>query len=209
MANHQLTGLHPADHHQGQHRMRIIAGRHRGTKLTEPAGAETRPTSDRVRESLFNILAGGRFGEVVRDTCVIDAFAGTGALGLEALSRGATHASFIERDRAALATLRANITRLKRGPDCQVIAGDALTLATWRGQAAGLLLADAPYGTGAGIAAVARLISINALAPDALVVIETERGETLDDAEVADAGLQPLDDRVYGRARLHFLRREA
>ena len=77
--------------------MRIIAGRHRGTKLTEPAGASTRPTADRVRESLFNILAGGRFGEAVLDSHVIDAFAGTGALGLEALSRGAAHASFIER----------------------------------------------------------------------------------------------------------------
>ena len=82
--------------------MRIIAGRHRGTKLAEPAGASTRPTADRVRESLFNILAGGRFGEAVIDARVIDAFAGTGALGLEALSRGAAHASFIERDPGAL-----------------------------------------------------------------------------------------------------------
>ena len=188
--------------------MRIIAGRHRGTKLAEPAGADTRPTADRVRESLFNILAGGRFGEVVEDARVIDVFAGTGALGLEALSRGANHASFIERDQPALATLRANISRLKRGPDCQVIAGDALTLATWRGMPAGLLLADAPYGTGAGIEAAARLITINALTEDALVVIETERGESLDEDAVDRAGLRQLDDRTYGRAQLHFLRRE-
>jgi len=188
--------------------MRIIAGRHRGTKLAEPAGADTRPTADRVRESLFNILAGGRFGEVVEDARVIDVFAGTGALGLEALSRGAGHASFIERDQAALATLRANITRLKRGPDCQVIAGDALTLAAWRGMPADLLLADAPYGTGAGLGAAARLITINALTEDALVVIETGRGETLDEEAVDRAGLRQLDDRTYGRARLHFLRRE-
>jgi len=189
--------------------MRIIAGRHRGTKLAEPAGANTRPTADRVRESLFNVLAGGRFGEVVEDAHVIDAFAGTGALGLEALSRGASHASFIERDQAALATLRANITRLKRGPDCQVIAGDALSLVSWRSPPAGLLLADAPYGTGAGIEAALRLISINALAPDALVVIETERSEALDENVVNSAGMRQLDDRTYGRARLHFLRREA
>ena len=188
--------------------MRIIAGRHRGTKLAEPAGADTRPTADRVRESLFNVLAGGRFGEVVTDAHVIDVFAGTGALGLEALSRGASHVSFIERDQAALATLRANITRLKRGPDCQVIAGDALTLAAWRGMPAGLLLADAPYGTGAGIEAAARLITINALTADALLVIETGCGEVLDEETVASAGLRRLDDRIYGRARLHFLQRD-
>lgn len=187
--------------------MRIIAGRHRGTKLAEPAGANTRPTADRVRESLFNVLAGGRFGEVVAEARVIDAFAGTGALGLEALSRGASHASFIERDQAALATLRANIARLKREPDCQVIAGDALSLAAWRGASASLLLADAPYGSGAGIEAALRLITINALAPDALVVIESERGEALDETMLANAGLRQLDDRSYGRARLHFLRR--
>jgi 16S rRNA (guanine966-N2)-methyltransferase len=188
--------------------MRIIAGRHRGTKLVEPAGADTRPTADRVRESLFNVLAGGRFGEVIKDACVIDAFAGTGALGLEALSRGAAHASFIERDQAALATLRANIARLKRGPDCRVIAGDALSLAAWRGDPAGLLLADAPYATSGGIEAAARLISINALTPDALVVIETERGEALDEDVLNSSGLGQLDDRTYGRARLHFLRRK-
>ncbi|MGC6454342.1 MAG: 16S rRNA (guanine(966)-N(2))-methyltransferase RsmD [Candidatus Puniceispirillaceae bacterium] len=189
--------------------MRIIAGRHRGTRLAKPAGAETRPTADRVRESLFNILAGGRFGEVVEGIHVIDAFAGTGALGLEALSRGAAHASFIERDQAALATLRANIARLKRGPDCRVIAGDALTLAAWRGMPAGLLLADAPYGTEGGLRAAAQLMSIGALAGNALLVIETERGESLDADAVDRAGLRQLDDRTYGRARLHFLRREA
>ena len=81
--------------------MRIIAGRHRGTKLAQLVGADTRPTADRVRESLFNILEGGRYGRVLPDAIVVDAFAGTGALGLEALSRGATSASFIERDRTA------------------------------------------------------------------------------------------------------------
>ena len=123
--------------------MRIIAGRHRGTKLAEPAGASTRPTADRVRESLFNILAGGRFGEAVIDARVIDAFAGTGALGLEALSRGAANATFIERDPGALNTLRSNIARLRREADAAVISGDATNIASWRGYAAGLLLAAA------------------------------------------------------------------
>ena len=188
--------------------MRIIAGRHRGTKLAEPAGASTRPTADRVRESLFNILAGGRFGEAVIDARVIDAFAGTGALGLEALSRGAAHASFIERDPGALKTLRSNIARLGREADAAVISGDATKIASWRGDAAGLLLADAPYRSGEGLKVVARLAELGALAPGALVVIETEQGESHDETALANAGLALLDDRRYGRARLHFLRYE-
>ena len=188
--------------------MRIIAGRHRGTKLAEPAGASTRPTADRVRESLFNILAGGRFGEAVIDARVIDAFAGTGALGLEALSRGAAHASFIERDPGALKTLRSNIVRLGREADAAVISGDATNIASWRGDAAGLLLADAPYGSGEGLTVAARLAELGALAPGALVVIETEQGESHDETALANAGLALLDDRRYGRAQLHFLRYE-
>ena len=188
--------------------MRIIAGRHRGTKLAEPAGASTRPTADRVRESLFNILAGGRFGEAVTGARVIDAFAGTGALGLEALSRGAAHASFIERDPGALKTLRANIARLSREADAAVVSGNATRIASWRGDAAGLLLADAPYGSGDGLTATARLAELGALAPGALVVIETEQGESHDETALANAGLALLDNRRYGRARLHFMRFE-
>ena len=121
----QATG-HDQQEREGL--MRIIGGRHRGTKLADLAGDKTRPTSDRVRESLFNILDGGRFGAVVRDAVVIDLFAGTGALGLEALSRGAQHASFVENDGAALGVVRANIARLKRGDDTAVLAGNATSL---------------------------------------------------------------------------------
>ena len=188
--------------------MRIIAGRHRGTKLAEPPGVSTRPTADRVRESLFNILAGGRFGEAVIDARVIDAFAGTGALGLEALSRGGAHASFIERDPGALKTLRSNIARLGREADSAVISGDATNIASWRGDAASLLLADAPYGSGEGLTVAAQLAELGALAHGALVVIETERGESHDETVLANARLALLDDRRYGRARLHFLRYE-
>ena len=99
------------------------------------------------------------------DARVIDAFAGTGALGLEALSRGAAHASFIERDPGALKTLRSNIARLGREADAAVISGDATNIASWRGDAAGLLLADAPYGSGEGLTVAARLAELGALAP--------------------------------------------
>ena len=186
--------------------MRIIAGRHRGTKLAQPDGADTRPTGDRVRESLFNILEGGRFGNVLADATVIDAFAGTGALGLEALSRGGGHATFIERDRGALAVLRANIARLGREDDSLVIAGDALSLASWRGQPATLMFADAPYGNGGGLAAARRLADIGALTPGALVILEMETSEQPNPDIMLAGGLTPVGDRRYGRARLHFLR---
>lgn len=186
--------------------MRIIAGRHRGTKLAQPAGADTRPTGDRVRESLFNILEGGRFGDVLAGAIVIDAFAGTGALGLEALSRGSDHTTFIERDRAALSVLRANIARLGREADSRVVAGDALSLASWRGTPASLMFADAPYGSGGGLIAATQLARLGALASGALIILETEKSEQLDAGLMAAGGLSPVDDRRYGRARLHFLR---
>jgi len=189
--------------------MRIIAGRHRGTKLARPAGADTRPTGDRVRESLFNILEGGRFGKALDSAIVIDAFAGTGALGLEALSRGAAHSSFIERNRDALGALRANIARLSRAADSRVIAGDALNLASWRDAPASLMFADAPYGSGNGLAAAGQLTRIGALAPGALVILETGASEQPDAEVMANCGLTPIDTRRYGRAMLHFLRAAA
>lgn len=186
--------------------MRIIAGRHRGTKLTELVGASTRPTADRVRENLFNILAGGRYGEVIADATIIDGFAGTGALGLEALSRGGGFCSFLERDQAALRVLRRNIDRLDRTGDAAVIAGDALTLASWRGQPATLLLADAPYGSGGGQELAIRLATIGALDEGAIAVIETGQEEPLDEDALTAIGFVVEDSRRYGRARLHFLK---
>ena len=185
--------------------MRIIAGRHRGTKLAQPTGADTRPTADRVRESLFNILEGGRFGRVIEDAIVIDAFAGTGALGLEALSRGAKSASFIERDQAALSVLRANIDRLKRVEDSHVIAGDATSIPAWRGPPATLMFADAPYGSGGGFKAARCIAGRGGLVPGALVIIETDKSEKPPAEEVPASGLTMLDSRHYGRASLHFL----
>ena len=89
--------------------MRIIGGRHRGAKLADLTGQKTRPTADRVRESVFNILAGGCYGSPLVNGVVVDLFAGTGAIGLEALSRGASKACFVENEAAALAVLRQNI----------------------------------------------------------------------------------------------------
>src|SRR5580704_17682667 len=108
--------------------MRVVAGRHRGRRLTAPLGDTVRPTSDRAREALFNILSHGELaaaGSPLADEVVLDAFAGTGAFGIEALSRGAARAAFIETDRAALSALRGNLAALDEDDDADVIAGDA------------------------------------------------------------------------------------
>ena len=185
--------------------MRIIGGRHRGTKLADLDGDKTRPTADRVRENLFNILAGGSYGEKVNDAHVLDLFSGTGALGLEALSRGARTACFVEKDHNALSVLRANIARLKRQDSCMVVSGNALSLTGIRGDKASLVFADAPYGTGDGLLAVAHMLTISALTPDALIVIETAKAEKLDVDVMQTHHLACHESRAYGKAALHFL----
>lgn len=120
--------------------MRVVSGELGGRHLVAPPGALTRPTSDRVREATFNALES--LG-VVADAVVLDLFAGSGALGIEALSRGAARAVFVERDRAALAALRANLEALGLGPDrAKVVVGDALTIG---GEPADVALLDPPY----------------------------------------------------------------
>ncbi|MGB2234913.1 MAG: 16S rRNA (guanine(966)-N(2))-methyltransferase RsmD [Candidatus Puniceispirillum sp.] len=185
--------------------MRIIGGRHRGTKLADLDGDKTRPTADRVRENLFNILAGGNYGERLRDAHVLDLFSGTGALGLEALSRGASTACFVEKDHNALSVLRANIARLKRQDSCMVVSGNAMLLTGIRGYKANLVFADAPYGTGDGLTAVVHMLKIGALTADALIVIETAKAETLDTEIIETHQLTCHESRAYGKAALHFL----
>ena len=185
--------------------MRIIGGQHRGARLADIAGNKTRPTADRVRESIFNILAGGRYGSPLVNGIVLDLFAGTGAIGLEALSRGAVRANFVENDSAALAVLRENIHKLQRVDDCRVIAGDATRLVNLLGNPANLVFADAPYGTGDGLRAVANLNAIGALLPESIAVIETGRQEELDPDILATTNLKRIDSRRYGKAAVHFL----
>ncbi len=185
--------------------MRIIAGKRRGAILTRLDASNTRPTADRARESLFNILQGGHFGTCLDGAVVIDLFAGSGALGLEALSRGAAYASFVERDAVALSVIRANIAKLRFQDSSIVIAADATNLVHWRGEKASLVFADAPYGTAGGLIAVANCARIGALASNAVVVIETGKGEILDTSLLQNGRLQPVETRRYGRACLHFL----
>lgn len=185
--------------------MRIVAGRHRGTKLTAPEGSETRPTADRTRESLFNILGGGRFGDPVTDKIVLDGFAGSGALGLEALSRGAAMAVFLEQDQNALGTLRKNIDRLGRAKDTMIIAGDATRPPRSQRGAAGLVMLDPPYNTDLAENCLDALVSANWIDADTLCVVEIAKKQTLRSPK----SFSVLDERKYGSAKLGFLKQDA
>jgi len=184
--------------------MRIIAGRHRGRAVTAPQGRGVRPTSDRAREALFDILAHGRFADrpVFEEARVLDAFAGTGAFGLEALSRGAAHASFIEKDRAALAALRANLEHLGEAANAAVLAADVLRPPPAPAPVA-LAFLDPPYDEDLAAPALAALAQAGWLAAGALVVVELGAK----DLAPVPPGFTRLDERRYGAARLLFLRR--
>jgi 16S rRNA (guanine966-N2)-methyltransferase len=186
--------------------MRIVGGRHRGRRLSAPLGDAVRPTSDRAREALFDILSHGRFaagGLPFADAAVLDAFAGTGALGLEALSRGAAEAFFIERDREALAVLRRNIEILGETSRSRIVPGDA-TRPPRGAVACALAFLDPPYGSRLAGPALAALAASGWLTADALAVVEIAARE----AAPRQDGFALLDERVYGAARLIFLCRE-
>ena len=177
--------------------MRIIAGEWRGRRLQAPPGESTRPTADRARETLFSMLA-SRLG-LFEGLRVADLFAGSGALGLEALSRGAAFACFIDNDSKAAAAIRANAAELGAADRLEVRGGSALALP--RSEPFDLIFADPPYAAGSGTAAVQSVTTSGWLAPGGWIAVETAR----DDA--VDPGALTLEaDRVVGRARLSLLR---
>lgn len=176
--------------------MRIIAGQWRGRVLAAPKGDATRPTADRTREALFSMLT-SRVGSF-DGLAVADLFAGSGALGFEALSRGAASCLFVEQDRAALDALRSNAEKL--GIRADIRAGSVMAL----GPAAkpmDLILLDPPYGTGAGSVALNKLARLGWTSPATIVSVETAKAET-----VAVAGLAIEAERVHGKAKLTLLR---
>lgn len=176
--------------------MRIIAGTWRGRTLVTPRGDDTRPTADRTREALFSMLL-SRLGSF-EELRVADLFAGTGALGLEALSRGAAHCLFVEQDRAALEALRANIAKL--GANADVRAGSVLSLGTAPAPL-DLILMDPPYLTGAGSVALDKLARLGWVSPATIVSIETSKRE-----DTVVAGFAQDIVRDYGKARISLLR---
>lgn len=177
--------------------MRIVAGTMRGRRIEAPKGETTRPTTDRVREALFSSLA-ARSGEGLGGRRVLDLFAGSGALGLEALSRGCAHATFVEKDRAALTILKRNIDTLGVTRESTVLSGDSFALAKRppTGGPFGLLLLDPPYRIPSAEVrqAISDLAAAKALTADALVMWEHGTGT---DAEWPD-GFSEVTSKRYG-----------
>lgn len=185
--------------------MRIVSGDFRGKALKAPAGAATRPTSDRARQAVFNILEHAPWATGLRDARVIDLFAGSGALGFEALSRGAAFCLFVETDEAARGAIRENVEAMHLFGKTRVHRRDATDLGVKPGAdgpAFGLAFLDPPYAKGLGETALARLAAGGWLAPGALVVFERGADEPALDAD----GYELLDERKYGAAKVWFLR---
>ncbi|MGB0496934.1 MAG: 16S rRNA (guanine(966)-N(2))-methyltransferase RsmD [Rubricella sp.] len=187
--------------------MRIVGGRYRGTALASVGAgdekAHLRPTTDRTRESIFNLLSHGGYGDVLTEARVLDLFAGTGALGFEALSRGAAHVTFIDDGAKARALIRRNIDTLRAIGQVKLYRRDATRLGENRGAPFSLVFLDPPYGRGLGHKALASARSGGWLAADALVVLE--EGEALP----APEGFAILDERRYGDTVIQILRASA
>jgi 16S rRNA (guanine966-N2)-methyltransferase len=182
--------------------MRIDAGSHKRVKLATPEGKDTRPTSDRARQAVFNILA--HIYDAIREAKVLDVFAGSGALGLEALSRGAERASFIELDRAAAEAIKTNIAACREQARAQLFVADALhpprAAGAW--SPCSLVFLDPPYGKNLVPPTLRALREAGWIAPNALIVAELDRRDPLDQL----SGFETLDDRHYGKARIVLLR---
>lgn len=178
--------------------LRIIAGEWRGRPLRAPEGEATRPTADRTRETLFSMLT-SRLGSF-EGLEVADLFAGSGALGLEALSRGAAKCVFVEQDAAAIRAIRANIAALQAAGRCDVRAGSVLALGPAK-QPLDLILLDPPYGTGAGAVALDKLRRLGWIGAATWISLETAADET-----PALKGLEVVVERKVGKALLHLAR---
>ncbi|AQR61515.1 16S rRNA (guanine(966)-N(2))-methyltransferase RsmD [Brevundimonas sp. LM2] len=185
--------------------MRIVSGRLKGRAIVAPEGQGTRPTSDRARQAVFNVLEHAAWAEPLAGMRVMDLFAGSGALGFEAMSRGAAFALFVETDETARGVIRENADAYGLLGTTRVHRRSAIDLGPRPGsdgEAFDLAFVDPPYGKGLGEQALARLIEGRWLKPGALLVLE--RGS--DEPEIETPGYARLDARDYGAARVLFLR---
>ena len=183
--------------------MRIITGKHRGRRIEiGPEGSkQIRPTSDFAREAIFNILTMGKMGNVVADARVLDVYCGTGALGLEAISRGAAHATFIDKSRDSIAVARHNAVSMKEDANCAFFQQDGTNLGKAR-EAYPLVFVDPPYSLKLIEPSLKSLIAGGWLADDAIVVIEYDQKDTVTLPE----SLEQLYERRYGRAIIQVLK---
>lgn len=209
MAHHARSLAADRGRRHGRVELRIVSGRFRGKALVAPQGLNTRPTGDRARQAVFNILEHAAWTpwEVggLEGARVIDLFAGSGALGFEALSRGAAFCLFVETDEAARGAIRDNMEALGVFGAARVHRRDATDLGVRpasAGPAFDLAFLDPPYAKGLGERALAALSGGGWLAPGAVVVFE----KGADEAEPAVEGFEALDTRTYGAAKVHFLK---
>lgn len=182
--------------------MRIIAGKFKGTRLVPPKSKTIRPTSDRVRESLFNILEHGKYACSLEQLRVLDLFAGTGALGLEAMSRGAAFCLFIDIQATARAIIRQNIENLSLTGSTKVFRRDATKLGeSGRYGQFDLVFLDPPYAENLGGQVLTSLIQGNWIAPTCRIILEDSQKSAL----VLPNGLELLDSRLYGDTCIYLI----
>lgn len=184
--------------------MRIVGGQFKGRAIAAPQGRDTRPTSDRARESIFNVLAHADWSPGIEDRRVLDLFAGSGALGLEAMSRGAAFALFVETESAARGAIRDNIEALGLFGNTRIHRRDATDLGVKPagfGDPFDMVFLDPPYGRGLGERTLARLGGGGWITPDALIMLEVGADET-----PQLAAFETLDERSYGAAKVLFLK---
>ena len=182
--------------------MQIIAGEKRGAKLMPLMGQSVRPTAQRARESIFNILHGGKFADDLDQGIILDLFAGSGALGLEALSRGAELCYAVEKSAEAVSVIKKNSQKLGYEDKMKITQGDCLSLKAWPHPPAPIVFCDPPYDQGLALPALAHMRTLGAIATGALIIIETRKTETL----ALPSDLICLDERRYGMAAVTFCR---
>ena len=186
--------------------LKVVGGRHRGRSIATPEGDTTRPTSSRARESLFNILAHASWRDdgtsPLIDARVLDAFAGSGALGIEALSRGAAHATFRDNDATAIRLIGENLRKLGETGNAKVIRADATRPPPSR-EACDLVFLDPPYRSGHAAPALLALAEAGWLKPGAIATVELANTEDM----LPPPSFETIDERRYGLAKIMILRR--
>ncbi len=181
--------------------MRIVGGKFKGRKLIAPDGQDTRPTSDRARESIFNILEHQTWGRAaLRGKRVLDVFAGTGALGLEAFSHGAAHVTFMDNSETAMKALRANAKGMGSASEINATRAD-LTNPPKATEPCQLVFLDAPYQSGLNDIALVNLVETGWIGKDTLCIVETSKKENWQ----VPAGFEEIDMRKYGAAHVFFI----
>lgn len=191
--------------------IRIIGGKHRGRMLETPPGDATRPTSNRARESLFNVLMHARWRDdddggtsPLIEARVLDAYAGSGALGLEALSRGADHVTFLDNDAAAIKAIGDNLRKLGETGAAKVVRADATRPPPGR-EPCDLVFLDPPYRSGQAPAAIVALAGAGWMMPGCIVTVELAHNEDM----IVPDGFETIDERRYGAAKIVILKRTA